>query len=138
MSRLSTSFQAERQLPAETVQELVPSPSSGNQTAVATSKAAKSHGLRRVLLAATAIALLAGAGKYGFDYLSVGRFLVSTDDAYVKADNTTIAPKIGRTTESGAAERGSPRLPAPVVILLAVSWLAVSRAPQASRSRRAP
>ena len=38
--------------------------------------------------------LLAGAAWYGWDYWTVGRYLVSTDDAYVKADNTTIAPKV--------------------------------------------
>ena len=38
--------------------------------------------------------MLAGAAWYGWDYWTVGRYLVSTDDAYVKADNTTIAPKV--------------------------------------------
>ena len=41
-----------------------------------------------------AIAALAGAAWYGWDYWTVGRYLVSTDDAYVKADNTTISPKV--------------------------------------------
>jgi membrane fusion protein (multidrug efflux system) len=45
-------------------------------------------------MAGTAVAVLAGAAWYGWDYWTVGRFLVSTDDAYVKADNTTIAPKV--------------------------------------------
>jgi multidrug resistance efflux pump len=38
--------------------------------------------------------VLAGAAWYGWDYWTVGQYLVSTDDAYVKADNTTIAPKV--------------------------------------------
>ena len=38
--------------------------------------------------------MLAGAAWYGWDYWTVGRYLVSTDDAYVKADNTTVAPKV--------------------------------------------
>ena len=38
--------------------------------------------------------MLAGTAWYGWDYWTVGRYLVSTDDAYVKADNTTIAPKV--------------------------------------------
>ncbi|MBR1221610.1 HlyD family secretion protein [Bradyrhizobium sp. U87765 SZCCT0131] len=50
--------------------------------------------LRSLLLAGAAVALLAGGGWYGWDYWTTGRFLVSTDDAYVKADNTTVAPKI--------------------------------------------
>ena len=49
--------------------------------------------LRKLLLMGAAVVALAGAGWYGYDYWTVGRFLVSTDDAYVKADNTTIAPK---------------------------------------------
>lgn len=49
---------------------------------------------RKLLLAGVAVAALAGAIWYGYDYWTVGRFLVSTDDAYVKADNTTIAPKV--------------------------------------------
>ena len=41
------------------------------------------------LLAATAL-----AGDFGYDYWTTGRFMVSTDDAYVKADYTTVAPKV--------------------------------------------
>ena len=48
----------------------------------------------RAALEDHAVAVLAGASWYGFDYWTVGRFLVSTDDAYVKADNTTVAPKV--------------------------------------------
>ena len=51
--------------------------------------------LRKLLLVGAAAAALTGASWYGYDYWTIGRFLVSTDDAYVKADNTTIAPKVG-------------------------------------------
>ncbi|MDA9504976.1 hemolysin D [Bradyrhizobium sp. CCBAU 11386] len=50
--------------------------------------------LRKMLLMGAAIVALAGASWYGYDYWTVGRYLVSTDDAYVKAENTTIAPKV--------------------------------------------
>lgn len=50
--------------------------------------------LRKVLLMGAAIVALGGASWYGYDYWTVGQYLVSTDDAYVKADNTTIAPKV--------------------------------------------
>jgi membrane fusion protein (multidrug efflux system) len=50
--------------------------------------------LRKLLLAGVAAFAVAGASWYGHDYWTVGRFLISTDDAYVKADNTTIAPKV--------------------------------------------
>ena len=56
--------------------------------------AAKTLNLRKLLLTGVAIAALAGAAWYGWDYWTVGQYLVSTDDAYVKADSTTIAPKV--------------------------------------------
>lgn len=40
------------------------------------------------------IALLAGSGLYGRYWWTDGRFLVSTDDAYLQADNVIISPKI--------------------------------------------
>ena len=46
------------------------------------------------LLGATALAVIAAAAYYGHNYWTVGRFQVSTDDAYVQADNSAIAPKI--------------------------------------------
>ncbi|NOV16570.1 HlyD family secretion protein [Ensifer adhaerens] len=49
---------------------------------------------RSVLIGATALALIAAAAYFGHDYWTVGRFHVSTDDAYVKADSSTIAPKV--------------------------------------------
>ncbi|MGF6177632.1 HlyD family secretion protein [Ensifer sp. 4252] len=55
---------------------------------------------RSLLIGATAIALIAAGGYFGHDYWTVGRFHVSTDDAYVKADSSTIAPKVsGHITE---------------------------------------
>ena len=49
---------------------------------------------RPVLLAGAAIIGLAAAGQFGWNYWTVGRFHESTDDAYVKADTTVIAPKV--------------------------------------------
>jgi membrane fusion protein (multidrug efflux system) len=54
----------------------------------------KKLNLRKMLLMGAAVVALAGASWYGYDYWTVGQYLVSTDDAYVKADNTTIAPKV--------------------------------------------
>jgi membrane fusion protein (multidrug efflux system) len=95
MSRHSTAFEAEREVVPETAQELPGASNSQANPAVSAVPAAKPAGrLRRLLLVGAAVAALAGASWYGFDYWTVGRFLVSTDDAYVRADNTTIAPKV--------------------------------------------
>jgi membrane fusion protein (multidrug efflux system) len=51
----------------------------------------------RVRRAALMLALLAGTATmayYGHDYWTTGRYLETTDDAYVKADSTIIAPKV--------------------------------------------
>jgi len=47
-------------------------------------------------LAVVAIAALAigGAGYFGYEWWTVGRFTVTTDDAYVQAYNTTLAAKV--------------------------------------------
>jgi membrane fusion protein (multidrug efflux system) len=60
-------------------------------------EAPKKTGRRIVRRAVIAAALLAGAafaGDFGYRYWTVGRFIESTDDAYVKADYTTVAPKV--------------------------------------------
>ncbi|MGR9427313.1 HlyD family secretion protein [Rhizobium leguminosarum] len=60
-------------------------------------EAPKKTGRRIVKRAVIAAALLAGvafAGDFGYRYWTVGRFIETTDDAYVKADYTTVAPKV--------------------------------------------
>jgi membrane fusion protein (multidrug efflux system) len=97
MSRHSNTFEAESQVPAEAAGNLLAEPNSKPDQVVElvpATPAPPANRLRRLLLAGTAVAVLAGASWFGWDYWTVGRFLVSTDDAYVKADNTTIAPKI--------------------------------------------
>jgi membrane fusion protein (multidrug efflux system) len=56
--------------------------------------AARKLNFRKLLSTGAALAVLAGAAWYGWDYWTVGQYLVSTDDAYVRADSTTIAPKV--------------------------------------------
>ena len=68
------------------------------ETASSISDPSPNPGRREIVRrSALALALLAGtaaAGYYGYQYWETGRFLVSTDDAYVHADYTTIAPKV--------------------------------------------
>jgi membrane fusion protein (multidrug efflux system) len=50
--------------------------------------------LKRIALGLAVTTALVAAGGYGYRYQTVGRFLETTDDAYVKADYTTVAPKV--------------------------------------------
>jgi membrane fusion protein, multidrug efflux system len=80
----STSFPNAQPVAATiTAEDLRPAPS-----------AVKKLNFRKLLLTGAALVALAGATWYGWDYWTVGQYLVSTDDAYVKADNTTVAPKV--------------------------------------------
>ena len=63
---------------------------------------------RRALFGAVAAVLLAAGGWYGYHYLTVGRYLVSTDDAYVRADATTLAAKVAGYVASIAVAANSP------------------------------
>jgi len=61
-----------------------------------------------------AVAALVAAGVYGAHWWSVGRFIESTDDAYLKADGVTAAPKVGGyvtqvyVVANQAVKRGDP------------------------------
>ncbi|QOZ51728.1 HlyD family secretion protein [Bradyrhizobium sp. CCBAU 53338] len=50
--------------------------------------------IRRGALAFAAALAAAGATVYGHNYVTAGRYLETTDDAYVKADSTIVAPKV--------------------------------------------
>jgi membrane fusion protein (multidrug efflux system) len=77
---------AQTALPASALEGVLPG--------VPTVTVRKKLNLRKLLLMGATVVALAGASWYGYDYWTVGQYLVSTDDAYVKADNTTIAPKV--------------------------------------------
>ena len=49
---------------------------------------------RRRVLGALLVLVAGGAAWFGYHWWTVGRFIVSTDDAYVQAYNTTIAAKV--------------------------------------------
>jgi membrane fusion protein (multidrug efflux system) len=50
--------------------------------------------LMRVIAALVAASLVVAGGVEGNRYWKVGRFIESTDDAYVQADSTIVAPKV--------------------------------------------
>ena len=95
MSRHSTAFEIESPVPAgDPATELLRDISNKPEVAAGVPPAAKKFNFRKALLTGAALAMLAGTAWYGWDYWTVGRFQVSTDDSYVKADNTTVAPKV--------------------------------------------
>ncbi len=52
------------------------------------------YGLRQLAIAGAALAVATGAGWYGYDWWTTGRFIETTDDAYVGGNVTTISPHV--------------------------------------------
>ena len=60
----------------------------------------KKRSARGVVLPVVLLAVLGGAGWYGHDWWTTGRFMVSTNDAYISAEIAAISPKVGGYVES--------------------------------------
>jgi membrane fusion protein (multidrug efflux system) len=77
-------------------------------------KKKKKRSVRSLLLPIIMIALAGGAAWYGYGYWTDGRFMISTDDAYVQADMAFISPKISgyvdqvKVTENQHVKAGDP------------------------------
>ena len=56
--------------------------------------APKRRSRRPLILGTIALLALAGGGWFGYDWFTTGRFMVSTDDAYVGGDIATISSKL--------------------------------------------
>ncbi|MCF6101673.1 HlyD family secretion protein [Mesorhizobium muleiense] len=78
--------------------------------------AKKKRSARSFLLPILALGLLGAGAWYGYDYWADGRFMISTDDAYVQADMAFISPKISgyvdqvKVTENQQVKAGDPLL----------------------------
>ncbi|MBV9530058.1 MAG: HlyD family secretion protein [Bradyrhizobium sp.] len=83
---------AERR-PLETPVPAVDKPASA-PVAPANSAAPTAPGKRKLMLFGTLTLLAVAAASYGVHYLLVGRFYVSTDDAYVRANNTMLGARV--------------------------------------------
>jgi membrane fusion protein, multidrug efflux system len=102
MTRHSTSFKIDRPVPAiKAVPELLPGadtdegpPNDAVARVPQPVAGAHKNRFRQLLMVSAAAAVLTGAAWGGWNYWTIGRFQVSTDDAYVKADTTVIAPKV--------------------------------------------
>jgi membrane fusion protein (multidrug efflux system) len=77
---------------APLIEKPVPAPPTV-PAAASPAAAAKSGKRKRVLMGVGALLALAAAA-YGVNYVLVGRFMVSTDDAYVRANNTTLGARV--------------------------------------------
>jgi membrane fusion protein (multidrug efflux system) len=78
--------------PAETpVAPVVDQPAAA---APAQTAAPKSGNRKKLVLMGIGLLLALAAASYGVHYLLVGRFYVSTDDAYVRANNTTLGARV--------------------------------------------
>jgi len=87
--------------PAQPVEAEAPASPAARQTpneaapAAPVGKDRPQRGSRRKLVLGVVAVLAAGvAAWFGYNYITVGRFTVSTDDAYVQAYNTTLAAKV--------------------------------------------
>jgi membrane fusion protein, multidrug efflux system len=94
MTQHSTAFEIDHPVPASDAEGLLQETLPGAIEPAPAPAVAKRFNFRKALLTSAAAAVLAGGVWFGWNYLTVGQYLVSTDDAYVKADNTTVAPKI--------------------------------------------
>ena len=64
--------------------------------------------MRRAIMGAVILAALSGAAYYGHNWFVLGRFQVSTDDAYVKTDMAQLGAKVaGYVMEIPAAENAA-------------------------------
>jgi len=73
---------------------------------------------RSLLLPIIALALLGGAAWYGYNWWIDGRFLVSTDDAYIEGDIAVISPKVsGYVAKVNVIENQSVKAGDPLVTL---------------------
>jgi len=83
---------------SQPTEALAPSPAQPQPVVIAPAATAKPaprrFSSRRIALGAAIAAALGGASWFGHYWWTVGRFTVSTDDAYVEAYNTTLAAKV--------------------------------------------
>lgn len=112
---MSNSAQSAVALPLEGVQRPLPKlalapTAEAPQPAAAPveTKAKRAPIMRRAIIGAVILAALSGAAYYGHNWYVLGRFQVSTDDAYVKTDMAQLGAKVaGYVTEIPAAENAA-------------------------------
>ena len=95
-------------------------------------------GRTRVVLLAGAAVVLIAAGVYGFDWWTVGRFIQSTNDAYLRADQVVVSPKVqGYVTQVLVSDNQQVAAGQPLVRIDPRSYQAAVQQNQASIDARA-
>ncbi|TGS11198.1 HlyD family secretion protein [Mesorhizobium sp. M2E.F.Ca.ET.209.01.1.1] len=80
--------------PSTEAPEIPVQPAAPVATPAAEAPAKKKRSVRSFLLPIIGLALLGAGSYYGYNYWTDGRFMISTDDAYVQADMSFVSPKI--------------------------------------------
>ncbi|MES0065083.1 HlyD family secretion protein [Mesorhizobium sp. M0074] len=107
-----------RPFPSAKVQPAIEAPETPLKPADVTplAPAKKKRSMRSMLLPIIGLALLGAGAWYGYNYWTDGRFMITTDDAYVQADTAFISPKISgyvdqvKVTENQQVKAGEPLL----------------------------
>jgi membrane fusion protein (multidrug efflux system) len=89
---LKAEVAAVAEAPVAEAREVPSAPAQLAPASVAAPATAKKR--RSPVLPIVVLALLAGGGWYGYEWWTNGRFMVSTDDAYIEGDIATISPKV--------------------------------------------
>jgi membrane fusion protein (multidrug efflux system) len=119
MSSNATPTAEVRPFPNAKVAPAIEAPTAPTEPAIsppAETPAKKKRSARSLLLPIIALGLLGAGAWYGYDYWTDGRFMISTDDAYVQADMAFISPKISgyvdqvKVTENQQVKAGDPLL----------------------------
>lgn len=108
-----------RPFPAAKVSPVIEAPEAPPKPAaevLAETPEKKKRSARSLMLPIIGIALLSAGAWYGYNYWTDGRFLISTDDAYVQADMSFVSPKISgyvdkvEVSENQQVKAGDPLL----------------------------
>lgn len=80
--------------PAETGASSAAAPAGDQAAGRRPETAGAKRSRKKIVLGAGVLLLLAGGGIYGYEWWTSGRFMVSTDDAYIHGDIMAMAPKV--------------------------------------------
>ena len=96
----------------------VEAPAASPAPAPQVAPAAKKKSAGRFILPIIGLALLAGGAWYGYDYWVDGRFMITTDDAYVEAEMAFVSPKItGYVASRPARENQAVKAGDPLIVI---------------------